>query len=475
MKKVKEYVQKHQLITQGDRVVVGLSGGADSVCLLFVLLELQKEIPFSINAVHINHQLRGPEALRDQKYVENLCETYGIPLKIVSRTVAEVAKKQKIGIEEAGRQVRYEVFESYAQKIGANKIALAHHQNDVAETMLFHLARGTDLAGLAAIRPKRGPYIRPLLCMNRREIEAYLQMQKMDYVTDSSNLTDHYMRNRIRHHVVEYLEEQVNSETAAHMSETAESLGELYEYMSALAVEKLNQYGTARKNGIFLKQSLFTEPKVVVGYVLRETIGQLRNTLKDVTREHIQQLHLLAARPVGKELHLPYELLARKEYEGIWIGNREENCNRMDLFEKEPGICIEVQKPPMGCDHSSIFFEKWNGYEISGTVEPWNHGEIPEKKYTKWFDYDKIKSTLMIRFRQTGDRIIINEQGGRKKLKDYFIDEKIPKEQRDQIPLLCCEQDVLWVLGGRISEAYKVTKETQTILKIQIRGGIDHE
>lgn len=474
MKKVRDYVREHQLITQGDRVIIGLSGGADSVCLLFVLLELQKELDFTLTAVHVNHQLRGQEALRDQNYVENLCKSLDVPLKIENAAVAEVAKKNKMGIEEAGRMVRYQTFETYAGKIGANKIALAHHQNDQAETMIYHLARGTDLTGLASIRPRRGMYIRPLLCMNRKEIEDYLEKNHLEYVTDSSNLEDHYIRNRVRHHVVEYLEEQVNEQAVAHMCETAQAMGELYEYLSAEAVRKLNQYGVVKAGGIYLKQTLFSEPKVMAGYVIRETIAQISGSLKDVTREHINQIQLLAGRSVGKQVHLPYDLFAKKEYEGIWIGKKESAFYENKIAdgtcgEKEAGRHLPV------LEINQTFQMKWNGYEIIGCAEPWNPQEIPEKKYTKWFDYDKIKSTLMIRYRHTGDQIRINDQGGRKKLKDYFIDVKIPKEQRDSVPLLCCDQDVLWVVGYRISEAYKVTESTKNILKIQMRGGIDHE
>lgn len=470
MKKVKDYVQKHHLITQGDQVILGLSGGADSVCLLFVLLKLQKEIPFTLAAVHINHQLRGEEALRDQQYVENLCKKLAIPLKIESVEVLKVAKLEKLGIEEAGRKVRYQVFESYAREIGANKIALAHHQNDQAETMLYHLARGTDLAGLAPMRPKRGRYIRPLLCMSRKEIEHYLEKNNIEYVTDSSNLEDHYMRNRVRHHVVEYMEEQINEQAVAHMCETAQAMGELYEYLLDEAVKKLDQFGREEQGGIYLKQALFSEPKVITGYTVREAVRQLSGSLKDVTREHVNQTLLLADRVVGKEVHLPYGLIARKEYGGIWIGSRaQEIYGGETRSEREEFIMIPALEP-----HQSSQI-KWNNYEIICSAEPWNLQEIPEKKYTKWFDYDKIKSTLMIRYRQTGDQIRINDQGGRKKLKDYFIDVKIPQKQRDSIPLLCCGQDVLWIVGYRISEAYKVTKETKNIFKIQIRGGINHE
>ena len=462
MKKVLDYVRKYQLITEGDRVIVGLSGGADSVCLLFVLLELREALDFSIAAVHINHHLRGQEALRDQMYVENLCKKWNIPLKIVDAQVLDMAKVEKIGIEEAGRKVRYRAFEAYAEEIGASKIALAHHQNDLAETMIYHLSRGTDLAGLAAIRPKRGRYIRPLLCMNRKDIEHYLQERNIEYVTDSSNLEDHYMRNRIRHHVVDYLEEQVNEHTVAHMSETSESLGELYDYLLAEAAKKLNQYGQQKENSIFLEQELFTESKILVSYVIRAAVSRLAGSLKDITRDHLSQIAALESKEVGKEIHLPYGLTAKKEYFGIWIGKNAMNDLESALCEGELTIA-----PP--------FSGTWNEYEIQCSLEPWNQQEIPEKKYTKWFDYDKIKNTLVVRFRQSGDWITVNQQGGKKKIKDYFIDQKIPRDQRDCLPLLCCGQEVLWVSGYRISEAYKVTKETNYILKVQIQGGIDHE
>lgn len=464
MKKVLDYVQKHQLITEGDRVVVGLSGGADSVCLLFVLLQLQEILDFSICAVHINHNLRGQEAIRDAEYVENLCKTLNIPLKIISVEVSQVAEQEKIGIEEAGRKVRYAAFEQYAKKMGGTKIALAHHQNDLAETMIYHLSRGTDLAGLVAIRPKRGKYIRPLLCMNRQDIEHYLKSMNIEYVTDSTNLEDHYMRNRIRHHVVEYLEQEVNEQTAAHMSETAESLGELYDYLLQDAEKKLDIYGIFQENGIFLDRKLFEEPKVLVGYVIRATVEKLAGGLKDITREHLTMIQTLADKEVGKIVCLPYGLSARKEYAGILLEKKRESSDREEDARRDDG--------------SSLFIPGetgWNGYRVTCIVEKAALKEIPEKTYTKWLDYDKIKSNLVLRFRKPGDYIVINRQGGKKKIKDYFIDLKIPRQERDLVPLLCQGQEVLWVYGYRISEAYKVQKETKTILKIQIQGGNGHE
>lgn len=472
MKQVLEYVRKHQLITNGDRVVVGLSGGADSVCLLFVLFELQKEIDFQVYAVHINHHLRGQEAHRDALYVDKLCKKMQVPLEIADVQVSKLASELKIGTEEAGRAARYQVFEAYGEKVGATKIALAHHQNDLAETMIYHLARGTDLAGLAPIRPRRGKYIRPLLCMNRGQIEHYLKERGIEYVTDSSNLEDDYTRNKIRHHVVEYLEQEVNEQTAAHMSETAESLGELYDFLKEEASKKLVKYGRSflkgqeniiretqwmpdgqKMDGVFLADELQDEPGILTGYVVRLAIEVLAEGLKDITREHIRMVQELFGKEVGKEIHLPYGLVGKREYTGVFLGKE------LPVLEKEQDSAMEVPVP--GHVH-------WNEYEILCEFDVKKPEEIREKPCTKWFDYDKMKRNLVLRYRKTGDYLVVNKDGGKKKLKDYFIDQKISKEQRDQIPLLCCGSEVLWAVGYRISEAYKITNETKNVLKVHI-------
>lgn len=467
MKQVKDFIEKHHLIQNGDRIVVGLSGGADSVCLLFVLLQMKEVLDLSLFALHVNHNLRGQEALRDERYAEELCQQFQVPLKVVSVNVEEIAKAEKTGTEEAGRNVRYQAFEAYAREVGATKIALAHHQNDLAETMIWHLARGTDLSGLAGICPKRGMYIRPLLCMNRQEIEGYLKKHAISYVTDSTNREDCYTRNRIRHHVVEYLEAEVNPRTVEHMWQTAESLRELYDYLQQEASELLRRYGTCSEEQIFLDQELFSYSPVPVGYVLRMAVEKLAGQLKNITREHIEQLESLAEKEVGKQIHLPYHMIAQKEYDGMKL-------YRLMTLEAAAGQAeaeLRTASVPLLIPGETIL----DGSVFLSTLEPGNIEQIVEKKYTKWLNYDRIKSNLVLRFRQTGDYIVINEQGGTKKLKDYFIDSKIPKEDRDRIPLLASGSEVIWICGHRISEAYKVKKDTKSVLKIQLQGGDVHE
>ena len=199
--KVRAFMEQYHMVMAGERVLLGLSGGADSVCLFHLLRELQEPLGFSLLAVHVNHNLRGAEAGRDAAFAENLCREYDVPFYLYSCPVEKIAKEKHLSTEEAGRVARQEVFAACAKEQGAVKIALAHHQDDVAETMLHHLARGTSLAGLASLRPVRGNVIRPLLCVGRKEIRQELESRKCSWCEDSTNAEDAYTRNGIRHHV----------------------------------------------------------------------------------------------------------------------------------------------------------------------------------------------------------------------------------------------------------------------------------
>lgn len=222
--KVRKYVQDQHMIEKTDRVLAGVSGGADSICLLFVLLELQKELGFELRAVHVNHQIRGKDADSDQEYVETVCKEQGIDLVVYKEDVPKYAEKHKLTEEEAGREVRRFAFLRQMELWGGTKIALAHHRNDNVETLIFHLCRGTGLAGLAGIAPADGPWIHPLLCVDRKEIESYLEKRGISYCTDETNLDIRYTRNRIRQKILPYLEQYINRESVQHMARTMEEM-----------------------------------------------------------------------------------------------------------------------------------------------------------------------------------------------------------------------------------------------------------
>ena len=465
--KVKVYVERFHMIEPKDTIVLGISGGADSVCLLKILARWKEAWGISLRAVHVHHQLRGEEADADERFVRELCENEGIPCRVFHEDVQGMAQREKIGLEEAGRIARYRCFATVCEDVGGGKIALAHHQNDLAETMLHHLVRGTGMAGLCSLKPVSGNRIRPLLCLEKEEILVYLEAAGQPWHTDSSNLEDDYTRNRIRHHVLEELKTEVNPRAVRHMAQLSEELEETRAVLAQVAAEKRRQYVRKSEKGMLFAEELKKEPDLIGRQIVHDLLKEISGKQKDFTRIHIEAVQELWNRKVGARRDLPYGMQAIRTYDGIYLERKAEKCETRDS-EKNAGIQINVH---------SEGTESFQIGELTLTVSRTarDFGEIPEKKYTKWFDYDRIKQTLVIRHRQPGDRICLFDGGGSKKLKDYLIDRKIPAQKRDQLWLLADGSDILWIIGDRISAAYKVTAESQRILQAEIKGGSTHE
>ena len=231
MQKVFAYMEEHAMIHAGDKVIAGVSGGADSMCLLFVLLDYRRLLPFSLTVAHVEHGVRGQESIGDARFVEKICREHKIDYRLVSCQVVEIAKREKLSVEEAGRRARYEAFERIREEMGADKIAVAHNQDDQAETVLFQIARGSGLRGAGGIRPVRGNIIRPLLCLSRAEIEAYLRGRSQTWRTDATNSGLDYARNRIRHQILPVFEKEINSASRAHIAALAQELQHVQAYM----------------------------------------------------------------------------------------------------------------------------------------------------------------------------------------------------------------------------------------------------
>ena len=465
--KVKVYVERFHMIEPKDTIVLGISGGADSVCLLKILARWTEAWGISLRAVHVHHQLRGEEADADERFVRELCENEGIPCRVFHEDVQGMAQREKIGLEEAGRIARYRCFATVCEDVGGGKIALAHHQDDLAETMLHHLVRGTGMAGLCSLKPVSGNRIRPLLCLEKEEILVYLKAAGQPWRTDRSNLEDDYTRNRIRHHVLEELKTEVNPRAVRHMAQLSEELEETRAVLAQVAAEKRRQYVRKSEKGMLLAEELKKEPDLIGRQIVHDLLKEISGKQKDFTRIHVEAVQELWNRKVGARRDLPYGMQAIRTYDGIYLERKAEKCETRDS-EKNAGIQINVH---------SQGTESFQIGELTLTVSRTarDFGEIPEKKYTKWFDYDRIKQTLVIRHRQPGDRICLFDGGGSKKLKDYLIDRKIPAQKRDQLWLLADGSDILWIIGDRISAAYKVTAESQRILQAEIKGGSTHE
>ena len=444
--KVKAYVKKWHMLQKEDSVIAGISGGADSVCLLFMLLKLQKELGFALMAVHVNHGIRGAEAERDEAYVKRLCRQWNVRLKVYRENVPAYAKEHGMTEEEAGRDIRRTCFCKVLKEWGGTKIALAHHENDNVETLLWNLCRGTGIRGLGGIAPVNDVWIRPLLCVKRREIESYLKKRGISYCTDTTNADRRYMRNRIRMDVIPYLEDCVNTESVSHMGKTMERMYELEQYILE-EVGKYKESCTGWKNGRrIIRQTEYTKiPKALRDNVLHEILCETAGRRKDIEEVHIQMLRDLFTKQVGKRIDLPYGVTAIRTYEGV-------------RFEKN------IPEASYAGDENELFSIRVFDREPGNVT-------FPEKIYTKWFDYDIIKNTVKIRHRIAGDSIVINRYGGRKKLKQYFTDQKVPQEDRDKIWIAADGDEVLWIVGYRQSQKYQITEKTTKILEIQYYGG----
>jgi tRNA(Ile)-lysidine synthase len=458
LSKIGRFIEDRELIRPGDKVMAGISGGPDSVCLLFALQSLRERFGFELVAIHVNHGLRGAEAEEDQRFVEKLCREWEIPLSCVRCQVRERAEREKLTLEEAGRICRYEAFRTEAGKWGCNRIAVGHHGDDQAETMLFHLFRGTGLRGLAGMEPERDGLIRPLLCVERREILSWLSEEGLSWRLDSSNEEDLYTRNRIRHGILALAREQINERAVGHMMETAKELSELERYLKEETGKALTQCVQRKEQGVLILEASFQKlDPLLAGRVIRGCLAETGG-LKDVERKHVELVRELFGRQTGRYLNLPGGRKAVRVYEGVYLeaGKPEPEAGRQE-------VCFSLKIPGTCRAGGSIWvfsLEKRQKDQL-----------IPQKTYTKWFDYDKIENYPEIRRRRPGDYLEINQAHERKKLKAYLIDQKVPARERGELLMLADGSHIIWVPGMRISEGYKVTEDTRQILKVQIYGG----
>lgn len=457
IKRIESFVAQYHMIEQNDVVVAGVSGGADSVCLLMVLKELQKKMSFSIEVVHVEHGIRGEQSKADAAYVEGLCRKLSLVCHRFDYSVPAYAKEHALSEEEAGRILRYQAFEEVANRYPHSKIAVAHNRNDQAETMLFHLVRGSSMQGLAGIAPVRGRIIRPLLQTDRAEIEAYLNEQGIEYCTDETNLSTDYARNKIRHKVLPVLSE-VNAKALLHMEQAAEDIRSSEQYINQVLDEKECVYVRNREQKVWGIRTLLIQKEDVflADRLIYRLLCRVAESSRDITRSHVQSVRELFSLQVGKCVHLPYRMEAVRTYEGVELMVRaKETMHRQEELDERPMQDLDSCR-----DFSCRIFS----YEEKKM-------EIPKKTYTKWIDYDKIKDNLCVRTRQPGDYITIDDHGRTQKLKQFLINEKVPQKERDELLLVADKEHVVWIVGWRISAYYKVDGHTKRVLEIRFDGG----
>lgn len=486
LRKMDKTMQRCHMAPDGSRIIAGVSGGADSVCLLTALCRLSGKRRFRIRAVHVHHGLRA-NADGDEAFVRKLCHELSVPLTVVHADVQAAAKQGKTGVEEAGREIRYQEFfqaaAAWDQEVenagssdhpgsqpestagreqgagGKALIAVAHHMEDLAETVLFNLCRGSGLSGLCGIRPVSGRIIRPLIEMTRGEIEAELAREGRSFRVDESNADTVYTRNFLRLQIIPMLQENVNPAAQANIARTAGEALEAREYIDGKVLECCEKCISNR--GAFRcadLSALAVEDPFLQRQVLYRVVTEAAGKRKDITSAHIDLLQQLCRAGGSAEISLPYSLTARKVYDELFIGPAGDVLPRME--ELRTGSAGAVRFPDSVCRY------RWRLIAATQVPRP-----VPANEYTKWFDYDKIGSFPVFRTRKPGDRITVTEDGSRKTLSRLFIDCKVPADLRDSIVFPASGDEVLWIPGCRMSARYKVSDTTKTVLEISAADG----
>ncbi|MCY6356599.1 tRNA lysidine(34) synthetase TilS [Clostridium sp. ZS2-4] len=454
--KVIGYIRDNKMFNKGDKVVVGVSGGPDSICLVHVLHVLQDKLGIDLVAAHINHCLRGEEADKDEEYVKKFCQNIGIECFVKKIDVHKVSIEKGISCETAGREVRYEFFKEVLEKINGQKIAVAHNANDQAETVLMRIMRGSGLEGLVGIRAVReGIYVRPILHINRKEIEGYCESNKLNPRIDKTNLENIFTRNKIRLELIPYIENNFNKDIIDGINRLADTIRKDNDYINFIAGELYRKYCKNNKGEVIIYKDAFKEDEAILTRIIRMAFKTLKGDLRNFERVHVYDIINIQRHSTGKIIMLPNNIEVLNNYGDVHIyvkkdkkvSSKEEHSLIVDCENnlKEIGLKVNLK---LIKDNIPKDFKKNN--------------------LIKYFDYDKMNGDIKLRHRRNADKFTPLGMKGSKKLKDLFIDLKIPQNERDSIPLICFGEEIAWVVGYRVSNKFKTDENTQNILQIKI-------
>lgn len=446
--KILNLIARENLISGGDRVLIALSGGPDSVFALHFFLKYKRKFKIEISAFHLNHMLRGKESDGDEKFCRSLCSELGVELFTSKADVKKSASKNKLSIEEAARNIRYKKLQSLAQKEGFNKIITAHNSNDNSETMLLNLFTGCGLHGITGIPLRRGNIIRPLLNITKEEILGYLESGKFSFRVDSTNLSNDYKRNYLRNLIIPQLKKEFNPR----LEEALFRSSRIFE-QSKSAIEKmtdsiLHEQAAFLNNKLSINLSFISHSEELLGVLLRNSIS--RYFAKELSFDDYLMIKGLITKQAGRKVNLSSNLTALKERGQIVIfpPQKEEN----ETYFLKTGQKIKIGDKIIGIDETA---------GVTGTSKNMEKSEIIES--------DNLDDIFILRKWKSGDRFIPLGMKGFKKVSDFLTDQKVSSSEKNDLFLLENRNNIVWICGLRIDDRFKITENTKRVLHLWIK------
>jgi tRNA(Ile)-lysidine synthase len=458
METVLKTIEQNKMFNEGDRVIIAVSGGPDSIALLHILNALKSRLKITLFVAHVNHCLRDDESDGDEEYVKNFCKKLNIEFRSKRVNIEKISKLKNISHESAGREERYKFFKELKEQLAAQKIAIAHNSNDQAETVLMRIMRGTGMEGLVGIKPVRDNiFVRPLINNTRYEIEKYCKENNLKPRIDKTNLQTIYARNKVRLQLIPYIQQNFNKDIIHTLNRLSDIIEIDNDYLEIIAKEKYKKYCSITSDKVIISKDAFLNHDAIITRIIRLALHNILGNLCNFEKFHIYQVVNIQKQSTSKMIMLPNNICAVNNYGNIIISKYKKQNIRNSYTEYILHIGLNEIEDARLKVNIHIIDRKENL-------------QFNSEELVKYFDYDKVKDNIILRYRREGDRFVPSGMVGNRKLKDFFIDLKIPKNERERIPIICFNNEIAWIIGYRISECFKIDKSTKRILCISVES-----